>query len=140
MAGVAGQSGGMIGRSDLRESLWFGGISLVTADVQSCRVQFGGLDGARVCDMICQRSVACFAVHMRMPAVLLFFQDIRMTILTGLVTAETYRTSGDFGVGIAAVVSILSEALRYQKCPHSYQGQADDGENRGQPEEVTRID
>jgi hypothetical protein len=65
--------------------------------------------------MFCQRSVARLAVDVGMLATLLFFQDIRVAVLAGLVAGELHRTGGDFSDGVSAVVSVLTEALRYER-------------------------
>ena len=115
----------------MRESFRFGGVSLVTADAQHGRVEFGGLDRSRILDMFCLGSVARFAVDVRMPAALLFFQDVRMAIFASLVAGEIHRASRDLGEGISAVMSVLSETLRHQERTHSHKRQAADHKNRG---------
>ena len=111
----------------------------MTANAQHGRVEFGRLDRSRILDMFLQCSVARFAVDVRMPAALFLFQDVRMAIFASLVAGEVHRTSGDFGEGISAVVSVLSETLRHQQCTHSHQRQAADQKNRGQSKEVSGI-
>jgi hypothetical protein len=76
--------------------------------------------------MFCQWSVARLAVDVRMPAALLFFQDVRMTVFASLVAGKVYGSSGGLGQGISTVVSVLSEALRHQKRTHSHKRQAAD--------------
>jgi len=111
----------------------------VTPDAQHRRIEFGGLDRARVLGMFRQGSVARFAVDVRVPAALLFFEDIRMAIFASLVAGEVHRVGGDFGQGISAVVSILSEALWHKKRAHPKKREDADDENRYQPKEVSCI-
>jgi len=109
----------VVGGSDLGECKWLGDVRFVTADAEHSGVEFLGVDRARVVDMFGERTVAGLAVDVDVPAALLFFQDIRMAVFAGLVTGVIHGTSGDFGWGIATVVSILSEALGHQESTHS---------------------
>jgi len=61
--------------------------------------------------MLRQGSVAGFAVYMRMLAVLLHVQNVRVAGLAGLVTRELYRVSGNITNGRAAIVTILPKGL-----------------------------
>lgn len=129
----------MIGGSDLRKSFRLGEVRFVTADAQHGRIEFGGLDRARVIGMFRLWSVARLAVDVHVLATLLLFQDIRMAVFASPMAGVVHGTGCDFGHGISAVVSILSETLRHEERTHSDKRQADDDENSGQPKEVSGI-
>ena len=61
--------------------------------------------------MFGQRSVAGFAIHMRMLALALQIEDIGMAGLASLVTGKFHRSGRNLANGIAAIVTVLSEAL-----------------------------
>ena len=65
--------------------------------------------------MLRQGSVAGFAVYVRMLAVLLYVQYVRVAGLAGLVPRELYRVSGNITNGRAAIVPILTKGLRDNK-------------------------
>jgi hypothetical protein len=89
--------------------------------------------------MFRQCSVARLAVDVRMPAALLFFKDIRMAVFASLMASEAHRVGSDFGQGISAVVSILSETLRHKKRTNPQKPKDANDENRGQPKQVPCI-
>jgi hypothetical protein len=74
-----------------------------------------------------------------MSAALLLFEDLGVAAFTGLMASEVHGTRGNLGDGIAAVVSVLSKALRHQKRAQPQKYQAADHENRSQPKEMPRI-
>jgi predicted RNA methylase len=78
-------------------------------------------------------SVARLAVDVHMLAALLLFQNVRVAVFASLVAGVVHGTSGDFGYGISAVVSVLSETLRHKERTHSYKRQAANDENSGHP-------
>ena len=60
--------------------------------------------------MFRQRSVACFAVHMRVLALALRIENIGVTRLAGLMSGKLHRTACNFTDRIAPIVPILPEA------------------------------
>ena len=111
----------------------------MTADAEHGRIEFRGLHRARVIDMLRLWSVARLAVDVHMLAALLLFQNVGVAVFASLVAGVVYWPSGDFGDGISAIVSILSETLRHQERTHSHKRQAADYENSGQSKEVPGI-
>jgi hypothetical protein len=89
--------------------------------------------------MFRQWSVTRLAVDLRMAATPLFLQNLRMAAFAHLVAGEVHRPGGNLAYGVSAVVSILSETLRYKELTHPQKQEAADNENCSQPEEVPCI-
>ncbi len=69
---------------------------------------FGGFHGSWVVRMLGQRSVAGFAIHVRVLAILLLLKDVGMAGFAGLVAGEIHGPGRDFRHCVAAVVPILA--------------------------------
>src|SRR6185503_21030664 len=66
----------------------------------------GGITG-----VFCERAVACFAVHMRVLALVLGVGNIAVTGFACFMPGKLHRMGGDVCDGIAAIVAVLSEAF-----------------------------
>jgi hypothetical protein len=88
MAGIAGQSSGVVGGDDLWKILRLGGVSFVTADAKHGRVGKLGNHGAWVFRMVGQWSVTGFTSDIRVLAFALGLDLIRMASFTRLTAGE----------------------------------------------------
>ena len=77
-------------------------------------VRWRGLDG-RVVGMLCQRTMAGFAIHLRVHAAPLHFLDVGVAGLASLMAGVVDRMGGNLRDGSSAVVSILPKASRNKK-------------------------
>ena len=62
--------------------------------------------------MLGQCSMACLTVHMRMLAFALHIKHVGVACLTGLMTCKRHRAGCNLSDCIAAIVPVLTEALR----------------------------
>jgi len=129
----------MVGRNHLRKVSWLGDVGLVTADTERGGVELGGLERTGVVGVAGQRPVAGFTVDPGVLAVLFCVENIGATGFTGLVTGKGGRSVGNFSEGIAAVVPVLSEAVRDHEAASDEKQDQADGENRRQAEQVAGI-
>jgi hypothetical protein len=129
----------VLGRSDLREVLRFGGIRFMTANAQHGGIKFGGLHRTGIIGMFRQGPVARFAVDVHMLAAVLFAQHVCVAVLAGLVAGKVHRASGDLAHGVSTIVSVLPETPGHKKCTHSHKHQAANDENRSQTKQVPSI-
>ena len=86
-----------------------------------------------------QSAVAGLAVHMRVLAVLLYVQHVRVAALAGLVPGKFHRMRGNFADGRPAIVPILSKAFGHNvvACHQKHQ-EGEDKEPR-KPEKMSCI-
>lgn len=110
----------------------------MTADTQDRRVQLGGHDRG-VVGMFRQRTVAGFAIDVRVLADLLHFQNVCVTGLAGIVAGVVDRARGDLSDGGPAVVTIFSEALRDNEVPDHKKHHEGDYEQKSEPEKMSCI-
>jgi len=139
MAGIAGEPAGVVYRGNLREGSRFGDVCLVTAGAKHGGVQFCWLERSGVFRMLGERPMTGLARHSLVFTLCFRFQNVGMAALASLVAAKGNRATCDFGDGISAVVSVLSEGARNQ---HAAQHEEDDEPHQKdccQPEEVTCI-
>jgi len=123
----------------LREAPGFGGVLLVAAGAEDGGVELGGGYGGGIIGMGGQGAMAGLAVHMRVLAVLLLFEDVGMAGLAGLMASESDRPGGDIGDGFATIVPILSEALRNQEPADDEEEHHTRDEYPGQAKEMSGI-
>jgi len=121
----------MIRRSHLGEGLRLGGISLVTANTQHSGVEFFGRDGGRIIGVLDQRTMAGFAIDVRVPAVPFLFQNVAVTALAGLMSGEIHRPGSQLGQGISAKVSVLSKTFRNQDAAQDKKEEKAKAKHRG---------
>jgi hypothetical protein len=102
------------------------------------RVELGRLDGGiiRVRGL---RSVARFAIHMRVLAGGFLVEDIRMAGLAGLMARELNGPGRDFGHGTSPVVAVLSKTFRDQETPDDEECQEAEHEDPSQAEKMSCI-
>ena len=139
MAGVTSQAAGVIGRNDLREIPGLSGVRFVAADAQHSGVEFGRSHRGGIVSVLGERSVAGFAIHVRMLAVFLFVEHIRVTAFAGVVAGVIDGPRRNFGECIPPEVPVFAEALRYQKTPDNQKKEYAGGEHACQPEKMARI-
>lgn len=84
--------------------------------------EYGGIElarfrGRRVVRVHGQRSVARFAIHMPMLAILFLIEDVNMAGFAALVAGEFDGSDGNFRYRVPAIVPVLSEAFWDHKVP-----------------------
>jgi hypothetical protein len=85
------------------------------------------------------RSVAGFAVHMRMFAGLLYVGDVRVASLARVVASELDGMRGDFADGGSTIVPILPKALGDNEMAHHQKHQKGENEKPRKPEKMPCI-
>src|SRR5208337_1555421 len=66
----------------------------------------------RIVGMIAQRPMTCLAIHLRVFAVLLRVQHIRVAAFACLVAGKVYRAGGNLAHRSSTIVAVLPKALR----------------------------
>ena len=132
MAGIAGQTAGVIGGSDLRKIFGLGRVPFVTTYAEYRRVKLRGLNRGRVVSMIGQRSVASFAIDVGVLAIFFLVKDVGMASLACFMACKVYGQCGDFAYRIPAVVPILSETFWDQETANDQEREEAHGENSSQ--------
>lgn len=130
MASVAGDAAGVVGRHHLRKSPWFGAVGLVTTGADHRRIQFLGLHRTGILCVLGLRSVAGFASHHYMFALLLHIHHVGVAALASFVTGKGNRTGSYLGDRVAAVVSVPPKTVRHERGSQDHkcnQSQYDDG-------------
>src|SRR5690348_10173708 len=111
MAGLARNAVGVIRRTDLRKSLRLGGACRMTLRAQHRCIRLHWSYRRWILCMPRQRSMAGFAVHMRVLAFVLHIEHVAVASLASLVAGKLHRSSGNLADDGAAIVPVLSEAL-----------------------------
>jgi len=137
MAGFARKSLGVLCRLDLRKALGRGGARRVASGTEHGRIRQNRLHGHWILGMVGQRSMASFAVHVRMFAAVLLFRYVGVAGLASFVAGKLDRTRRDFADGIPAVVPILPEAFGHLKSAYHQKGQKGKNEKSGKPEKMS---
>jgi len=127
MACFARNSVGMIDRIDLRKSPGLGRARRVAPSAEHCGIRLYWCYRRRIIGVFCERSVACFAIHMRVLAFALHIENIAVARLAGFVSGVLYRAGCNLTDRIAAIVPVLPKATRNHIMP-DYQ-KNDEGEN-----------
>ena len=100
VTGLTGLVGGVLFADDLGELRRFGDICFVTARAKRSGVGEFRNHRSRITGMVGQRPVAGFAIYMRMLAGLLHVNNVRVALLTGLVTGVGDWARRDFCQGL----------------------------------------
>lgn len=112
MAGIAGQSSGVVRGDDLRKILRLGGVSFVTADAKHGRVGKLGNHRARVFRMVGQWSVTGLTSDIRVLAFALGLDLIRMASFTRLTASELDGPRADVAHGSCPKMAVLAKVRR----------------------------
>lgn len=139
MAGIAGKSVGVVGGNDLRETLGLGRVRLMAAHAEHGRIEFGGRHRAGIVGVFGQRTVAGFAIYVRVLAISLLLEHVGMAGFAGFVAGEIDRPGCDFRERVAAIVSVFAETLRHQKASEDQKQEYAGSEHSCQPEKMSRI-
>ena len=129
----------MILRNDLGKLYRLSDVRLVAADAEHGRIELYGLYRTGIFSMLRQRTMACLAIHVRMPAFVFYVQDLRMAVFAGLMTGKRNRLSLDFQNGIAAEMSVFPEAARHQHVAHHEKHDEANHEYGRQTEEMSCV-
>ncbi len=139
MAGVALHIAHVVLRIHLRKPCGFGDIGLVAAGTQGEGLGKLGNYIGRVGGMLGQRAMAGFAVDARVFAGFLQFQDISVTVFTGLVSGEARFASRKFFQRVAAIVTVFSETFGNEVCPKREEDDNSKEEDGGEPQKMLDI-
>lgn len=138
VTGIAGNAAGVLSRVHLREVFGASGAGPMAAFAESRHLGLAGIDG-RIVGMLGERTVAGFAVDVGVHPRGFGLRDIGMAGFAGLMTGEVEGFGRDFCDGCAAVVPVLSEAVRDDRGANDYEGQRAGEIDSGQTEEMSRI-
>ena len=139
MAGIAGQSGGVVGGSDLRETFRLGRVRFVALYTEHRRVELGRLHRGRIVGMLGERAVAGLTIDVRVLAVLFLVEDVGMAGLTSLMAREVDGAGSDLGHRGPAVVPVLSKTFWNQESADDQEQEDARDKYRGQSEKVSGI-
>jgi hypothetical protein len=139
MAGIAGQTAGMIGAGHLGERVGLGGVSLVATGANHGGVGQRRLYGSGILGVPGLRAVTSLTVKADMPAQLLLIDYIGMTAFADFVTGMGNRTGRDFGDGVTAVMPVLSERFRDDSGAQDDEGDDRDQHDGGKPKKVFDV-
>lgn len=129
----------MIGGSNLRKGLRLRRVGLMAAYAEHGCVQFFRRHGSRIVRVLGQRSVARFAIYVRVLAILLFFEDVGVAAFASLVPRVIDRPGCDFGQRVAPIVPILSETFWDQKPPEDQEQEDARDEDSRQSKKMSRV-
>lgn len=138
VAGLAGESAGVLFSIDLGEALGLRSAGGVTADTEIRRVQFGGHDGWIV-RMLRQGTVTGFTIHVGVLAYFFHFQNVCVTGLAGFMAGKVDGTGGDLADRVSAVMAILSKALGNDKVSNYKEDKEGDYEQKREPKKMSCI-
>jgi len=139
MAGVAGDSAGVIRGRDLGESFRLGAVGLMAAGTDDGRVQLGRCNRCGIVGVLGEGSMASLAGDDHMLAQFLLIDDIGMTGLAGIVPGMGDRPSGNFGDRGSAVVPVLSKTGRDDGSAQHGKCQQRDNHDGSETDEVFRV-
>lgn len=139
MAGVAGQTTGVIGGDDLGESFGLGAVGFVAASAEDRGVQFGRLDRGRVVGVFGLGSVAGFAGDHNVLAQLFLIDDIGVAGFADFVAGMGDGAGSGFRDGVAAVVAVVAETVRHDGGAQQDEGDQSDHHHSGQTDQVFRV-
>ncbi len=139
MTGVAGDALGMVGGDNLGEGFGLGAVGLMTAGADDRGVELRGLDGCGIVGVLGLRAVAGFARDDHVAALLFLVNDLSVAGLADLMAGVGDGASGDLGDGVAAVVSILTEAVRDDGGAKKDEGDQCDRHDHGEPDEMFNV-
>jgi hypothetical protein len=139
VAGVASEASGVLCSDDLGKVFRLRAVCLVATGAEYCRIEFGGFYGSGIIRVLGQRSVAGFAIHLRMLTEVFLVKDVDMAGLAGLMAGEFNRPGRDFGHCISAVVPVLSKTFRDQETTDKQEYKETEHENPSQAEKMPCI-
>ena len=132
MAGVAGETSGVIGGDDLRKSLGLGAVGLVTVRTNDGGVGQLWFYRGRIVSVFALGSVASFAGNVGVTTQFLLIYDVGVASLAGVMTRENWHAGSDLGDGCTAIMAILAKTLGddsgAQQDEDRQQNRDDDGE------------
>lgn len=138
VTGLAGNAVGVVGCVDLREALRARGAGGMAADAEDGGVGLTRIDG-RIVGMFSQWTVAGFAIDVRVLAGTFGLGDVGVAGFAGLMAGEVSGVGGDFGNGVAAVVSELAEAVRDDGGAQHEEEKRTDRVDCSESKEMTRV-
>lgn len=139
MAGVAGQSSGVVGGGDLGEGLRLGAIGFVTAGTNDSGIEFGGLHRGGIIGVFGLGSVASLASNDYVLAKFLLIGDVAMAGLAGVVPGEGNRAGRDFVKSRAAIVAILPKAVGHYGSAQNHEREQRDHDHDREPKQVFDV-
>ena len=129
----------MVRGNNLRKGLRLGRVGLVAADAEYGRIQLFRGHGGGIIRVPGQRSVARFAVDVRVFSVFLLLQDVSMAAFARLVAREIGWPGGDLRQCVAAIVPVLSKTLWDQERAEDQEEQDANGEDSRQSKKMSRV-
>ena len=139
MAGVAGETTGVIGSDDLGESFGLGAVGFVAAGAEDRGVELGGLDGGRVVGVFGLGSVAGFAGDHNVLAQLLLIDNVGVAGFADFVAGVSDGAGSGFRDGVAAVVSVLAETVGNNGGAQQNERDYRDRHHSGKTDQVFRV-
>ena len=139
MAGVAGESAGVICGCYLRKSFWFCAVGFVTARTDHGRIQLRRCDGCGIVGVFGLGSVAGFARNDNVLALLFLVNDVGMAGFTSIMTGEGYRPGCDLGDRSTAIVAVLPKTARYDGGAQDNERNQCNRHDDGEPDEMLGV-
>jgi hypothetical protein len=139
MAGIAGESAGVICGRYLRESFWFCAVGFVTAGTDHDGIQLRRCDGRGIVGVFGLGSMAGFAGNDDVLALPFLINDVGMAGLTGIVAGEGYRPGCDLGDRSAAIVAVLPKTARDDGSAQDDERNQCDRHDDDEPDEVLCV-
>ena len=139
MAGVAGETTGVIGRYDLGKSRGLGAVGLVTSRTDDGGVGQLWLYRGRIVSVFALCSVASFAGNVGVTAQFLLVYDVGVAGFTDVMSGESWRLCSNFGNGVAAVMAVLAEALGNDGRAQQYEYRQKNCDDDGKADEMFDV-
>ena len=139
MAGIAGQTTGVIGTGHLGEGVRLGRVGLVAAGANHGGIGQGRLDRSGIIGVPGLRAVANLTVQSGMPAPFLLIHYIGVTAFADFVTGVGDRACCHFSDGSAAVVSVLAEGFGNDSGTQDDERDERDQHDSGEPKKVFDV-
>ena len=129
----------MLRTHHLRKRLWFGDVFFMAAGAEHGGIGKLRHHRSRILGVPGKRAVAGFAVHARVLAGLLYFQNVAVAVFTTLVTGIGHRLGGKLGQRVSAIVAVLSKTLGNEVGSQQKKQGDPNCENRREPEEMFGV-
>ena len=139
MAGIAGQTTGVIGAGHLGEGVRLGRVGLVAAGANHGGIGQGRLYRSGIIGVPGLWAMADFAVKSGMPAQFLLIHYIGMAAFTDFVTGMGDRACCQFSDGVTAVVPVLAEGSGNDSGAQDDEGDERDHHDSGEPKKVFDV-
>lgn len=110
MAGVAGESAGVIGCDNLREFFRLGAVGFVAAGTDHRAVGKNRLHRSGIVGVRALSTVAGLAGNVRVTAKFLLVDDVGVTAFADFMSSETWRPGSGLGDRVAPIVPVLAKA------------------------------